>query len=441
MPLADTVAARPSQAAQCFRGREPGHSQVAARGSMAYLRACQRRLPTMSEACSSESARPDLAVFIPSFAGGGAERVAFFVARALADAGLRVDLVAACGHGELAHERLPGVKKVSLNAVTEVLAAPSWVRYLKRARPRCAISMVRTANLTSAIGAYLVPEVPIILSFHLAIRAMPEAQWWFRRHFGFAPERFLYKRAAHVLGVSRGLTEEVMDVFDIPPHKAGTILNPREPRDASSDIDPEHEAFFEKPVILGVGRLTPQKNFSMLLRAFAHIAEPRDLHLLILGEGPDREKLETQACELGIADRVFLPGFVESPPVYMRRARVFALSSCNEGFPMVLIEALQAGTAIVSTDARFGPRELLRDGAFGRLTPVGNHVRFARALEAELDEPDIGLDARRAQRDEWLARLDPKVIADQYLAVVRDIGAMGARDDPAAAPAVGSSCD
>ncbi len=375
----------------------------------------------MSDAVSTDNVRPDLAVFIPSFAGGGAERVAFFVARALSDAGLRVDLVTARGHGELADEPLPGVTKVNLNAITEILAAPAWIRYLRRARPRCAISMVRTANLSSGIGAYFVPEVPLIVSLHLAVRAMPEAQWWFRRWFGFAPERFLYKRAAHVLGVSQGLVTEAAETFDIPPHKIGAILNPREPRDEFADISSEHEAFFEKPVILGVGRLVPQKNFPMMLCAFARIAERRDLHLVILGEGPDREALEAQARELGIADRVFFPGFVESPPAYMRRARIFALSSRNEGLGIVIIEALQAGTAIVSTDATFGPRELLRDGAFGRLTPVGDDERFAEALEAELDEPDIGPDARRAEREAWLARLDPEVIAAQYLALVREI--------------------
>jgi glycosyltransferase involved in cell wall biosynthesis len=375
----------------------------------------------MSEAVSAKSARPDVAVFIPSFAGGGAERVAFFVARALSDAGLRVELVAACGHGALADEPLPGVTKVSLNVVTEFLAAPAWIRYLKRARPRCAISMVRTANLSSAIGAHFVPEVPIILSLHLAIRAQPEAQWWFRRRFGLAPERFLYRRVAHVLGVSHGLAEEASSAFDIPSHKVSAILNPREPRDAFADIGPEHESFFEKPVILGVGRLSSQKNFPMMLRAFARIAERRDLHLVILGEGPDRAALEAQARELGIADRVFFPGFVDSPPAYMRRARIFALSSYNEGFPMVLIEALQTGTAIVSTDSHFGPRELLRDGDFGRLTPVGDEERFAQALEAELDAKDVGPDCRRAEREAWLSRLDPDVIAAEYLALVRSI--------------------
>jgi len=92
----------------------------------------------MSHVDSSAAVRPDLALFIPSYAGGGAERVALFVAQALADAGMRVDLVVACGRGELRDEPLAGVNKVELGAVTEILSAPGWVRYLKRVRPRCA---------------------------------------------------------------------------------------------------------------------------------------------------------------------------------------------------------------------------------------------------------------------------------------------------------------
>ena len=102
---------------------------------------------TMSDVASSTSARPDLAILIPSYAGGGGERVGLFLARSLAAAGLRVDLVVACAHGALRDEPLPGVNKVELGAVTEILAAPAWTRYLKRVRQRCAMSMIHTANL------------------------------------------------------------------------------------------------------------------------------------------------------------------------------------------------------------------------------------------------------------------------------------------------------
>ena len=159
----------------------------------------------------------------------------------------------------------------------------------------------------------------------------------------------------------------------------------------------------------------------MLLEAFAEAVASRDIHLVILGEGPQRAALAAQARRLGVSDRVFLPGFVENPQAYMRRARVFALSSRNEGFPGALIEAMETGAAIVSTDCPFGPREILDDERFGRLVPVGDSKAFSEALAAELDDHDVGHDARRAERADWMQQFEPESITTRYRDLVREV--------------------
>jgi glycosyltransferase involved in cell wall biosynthesis len=375
----------------------------------------------MREKTSISDSRPDLALLIPSYAGGGGERVAFFLARTLAEAGLKVDLVVARARGELRDEPLPGVRKVELGAWDEFLAAPAWVRYLKRARPRCAMSMIHTANFASGVGAKLVPEVPVIVNLRIAANCDPAAQWWFRSWFGFGPERRLYQRAARVVGVSQGVADEAAEVFDLPPSRVLSIPNPRKSRETSPEIAPEHEPIFDKPVVLGVGRLAPQKDFPTLLDAFAEVSRSRDMHLLILGEGPERSSLLEQARALGVAERVFLPGFVPNPQAYLRRSRVFVLSSRNEGFPGALIEAMEAGAAIVSTDCPFGPSEILDGGRHGRLVSVSDSVALAAALEAELAQPDVGPLARSAERAEWMRQFDPDVITGRYLALIREV--------------------
>lgn len=347
--------------------------------------------------------------------------MALFLARTLAESGLRVDLVVACAHGELRDEPLPGVNKVELGAITEILAAPAWIRYIRRVRPRCAMSMIHTANFSSGLGARFDSDVPIIVNLRIALQCDPAVQWWFRKWFGFGTERFLYRRAARVVGVSQGLADEAAELFNLPPDKVLSIPNPRRSRDASMQIAREHEPWFDKPVILGVGRLAPQKDFAMLLRSFAELGPERDVHLVILGKGPERAALETQARDMGIADRVFFSGFVPNPEAYMRRARVFALSSRNEGFPGALIEALEAGTAIVSTDCPFGPREVLDEGRWGQLVPVGDAHTLAMAIVAELERPDVGHAARRAERAEWMRRYDTHVITDRYADLVRTV--------------------
>ena len=125
------------------------------------------------------------------------------------------------------------------------------------------------------------------------------------------------------------------------------------------------------PVILSAGRLVGQKDFSTLIRAFAQVVKSRPARLVILGEGRERGALAALARELGVAEGVDLPGFVANPFAWMARARVFAVSSIYEGLSMVLVEAMACGTPVVSTDCPHGPRELLEDGRWGRLVPVG----------------------------------------------------------------------
>jgi len=141
---------------------------------------------------------------------------------------------------------------------------------------------------------------------------------------------------------------------------------------------------------VAVGRLQMQKDYPTLLHAFAQVRKNRPVRLLILGEGKDRLALEELIKELGLEQDVSLPGFVMNPYAYMARASLFVLSSRWEGLPTVLIEALCCGTPVVSTDCPSGPREILRDGQYGQLVPVGDVDGLAQAIEAALNSKAPG---------------------------------------------------
>jgi glycosyltransferase involved in cell wall biosynthesis len=136
-----------------------------------------------------------------------------------------------------------------------------------------------------------------------------------------------------------------------------------------------------------MGRLTRQKDFPSLLRAFAKVRAERPCKLVILGEGGDREKLERLARELGIDEDFYLPGFAPNPYKYLRRADLFVLSSAWEGSPNVLTEALALGIPVVATDCPSGPREVLDGGKFGPLVRVGDVDGLAEAMRQVLDHP------------------------------------------------------
>jgi glycosyltransferase involved in cell wall biosynthesis len=142
------------------------------------------------------------------------------------------------------------------------------------------------------------------------------------------------------------------------------------------------------PVILAVGRLTEQKDFPNLIRAYARLRQRRSVRLVILGEGEARGELEDLIARLGLAEDVYLPGFVDNPFAWMRQARLFALSSRWEGLPSVLIQAMACGAQVVSTDCPSGPAEILEDGRWGRLVPVGDPEALAAAMDAALDDDE-----------------------------------------------------
>lgn len=141
------------------------------------------------------------------------------------------------------------------------------------------------------------------------------------------------------------------------------------------------------PVVLAAGGLRPVKDHTTLLKAFALVAGERTVRLVIIGDGSERDRLYELARKLGIASSVDLPGFQRNPFAWMARAHVFVMSSIFEGAPNALIQAMACGTTVVSTDCPGGTREILGDGAWGALTPVGNHRALAAAISEALNNP------------------------------------------------------
>jgi glycosyltransferase involved in cell wall biosynthesis len=166
------------------------------------------------------------------------------------------------------------------------------------------------------------------------------------------------------------------------------------------------------PVIISAGRLEKAKDFHTLIRAFSILRSKRDAKLIILGEGSERNSLTQLVSSLGLPEHVDLHGFVDNPHKYIKRAKVFALSSAWEGLPTVLIEALACGVAIVSTDCKSGPREILLDGRLGALVPVGAAKALSEALEVALIAPSI------PTAEKCLSRFSVETSVNQYMAVV-----------------------
>ena len=164
-------------------------------------------------------------------------------------------------------------------------------------------------------------------------------------------------------------------------------------------------------MIAAAARLTHQKDIPTLLRAFAIVLKERTAGLVIMGEGPELDSLKQLASQLRIANYVVFTGFVPNPYIHMATADLFVLSSCYEGLPNALLEAVLLGTPCVSTDCFHGPREILEGGRLGRLVPVGDAAALGAAMLAELDSPT----STRAERQASIrSRYDVEWVIDRY---------------------------
>ncbi len=194
-----------------------------------------------------------------------------------------------------------------------------------------------------------------------------------------------YRFANHIIAVSQGAAKSLEKFAFLKTGKASFIYNPIITADlyknASRHVS--HRWFKAKhpPVIIAVGRFHPQKNFPLLLEAFAEVRlRYSKARLLILGDGAERPKLEALVKKLGLSGSVEMPGFVANPYAYMRRAKLFVLSSDYEGLPTVLVEALACGCPVVATNCPSGPDEILQGGKYGQLVTPGNKEELCAAI-------------------------------------------------------------
>jgi glycosyltransferase involved in cell wall biosynthesis len=358
-----------------------------------------------------------IAFFLPTLVGGGAERVTVNLAQGMSERGLPVDLVVAAAEGAFLNQLPPAVRLVDLHAPRVLRSLFPLTSYLRRERPRALVSAMSHANLIALWAARLARQgTPVIATVHNTMSQSTPQQG--RLAGGMWPHllRAFYPWASSVVAVSQGAAEDLARSSKLPRDRVHVVYNPviTPATVAQASERPEHPWFAQgnPPVILGAGRLTRQKDFPTLVHAFAKVRQRRPARLMILGEGEDRPLLEALAHELGVADDVALPGFRENAMSYMAGSAVFVLSSGWEGLPTVLIEALAAGTRVVSTDCPSGPREILQDGRLGALVPVGDVGALSRAIDEALDAP------RETVPPEVLAPFTRDVAVDHYLSLI-----------------------
>lgn len=348
-----------------------------------------RKGQTLNTIETDTDARRHITIFLPSLRGGGAERVMVILANGLAARGHKVDLVLAKAEGPYLTDVLEAVRIIDLAAPRVLRGLLPLMRYLRQERPDVMLSALNYANIVAILARKLARvRMRLVVSERSSLKRTP---------IGLAGRgtrllmRFLYPLADGVICISKGIERDMQRLIGVSANKTVTIYNPVEIERIlamkNAPLDHPWFAISAEPLILAAGRLTAVKDYPTLIRAFAHLRAKRHARLVILGQGEDEVALKALASELGIAADTKFIGFHSNPFAWMARCDLYVMSSASEGFGNVLAEAMVCGAKIVSTDCPSGPTEILEDGRWGRLVPVGDSTQLASAMAEALDDP------------------------------------------------------
>jgi len=345
-----------------------------------------------------------ISVFLPDFRGGGAEKVNLLLLRSFLDKGYDVDLVLLRRQGAFLDQVPSQVRIIDLEAKRIRNGFIPLVRYLREHRPDALLASMWPLTTLAVLAAKVARfRGRVIVSEHNALTRSVRSDGVVGVALR-ASMRWINGRADVVVGVSQGVIDD-LHALGLPEDVGRVIHNP-----VAISAEPEVPAIWSGHPwfkyrrahrLIAVGSLKEQKDYPTLLAAIKKVVESgTDVSLLILGTGSLQGELEEQRRALGLKDHVHFGGFVSAPGPFYRAAGLFVLSSAWEGFGNVIVEALAAGTPVVSTDCRSGPAEILENGRYGRLVPVADHQALALAIGESLSA-NHDLEALRARANDF----------------------------------------
>ena len=332
-----------------------------------------------------------LALLLPQLGPGGLAVFGVRLAEAMTAAGWEVDLVLMDASRSVLPPPPAAVGVVDLGATRVARAVAPFVRYLRRRRPAAVVASLPSANLVALTAARVAGVATrVVVSEHNPLSAVIPIT---PRHRRVLPAviRRAYRRADAVVAVSPAVADDLAKLASLPRRRIDVVYSPvLTPEIFDLKDEPVQHPWFgngEPPVVLSAGRLTGQKDYATLVRAFALVRAETSARLVILGEGDEREPLSRLVADLGLHDDVAFPGWVANPYAYMARAPVFALSSAYEGLGIALVEALALGAHVVSTRCGGGLSALPNGERLGRLVPIGDVHALAAAVRDALRQP------------------------------------------------------
>ena len=351
-----------------------------------------------------------------NLAFGGVQKTVVNLANALHSRNLHVELVVLQDQNPLASQLNPAIRVTYFGSNNYLKSLWLLRKYLKEIQPDAVFANLFVPNTLSLTAGLSIRKRPkIILGIHNTYSKEILTRPFPRSMIEHIILKYLFPLADGVNICSHEAAADLVSTLKRNFRNLNVIYNPvitPEIKPLSAEKN-DHPWFQDgaPPVILGIGRITKQKDFATLIRAFQLLNQKVDSRLIILGDGEEKQNLLRLIHNYNLKEKIELMGFVQNPYKFIADASLFVLSSNYEGLPTVLIEANYLECKIVSTACKSGPREILLDGKYGSLVSTENPAEMALAMEKQIKSPKINVDAK------WTNLFSVNSIVDQYISL------------------------
>ena len=356
-------------------------------------------------------------ICIPSLRMGGAAKIALNLSEQYLEEGIEVTIILTDGNSnDPDFSALPvGLKVIKLprinmhHFIRPFMNAYQLLKYFREIKPDAILAVRHDASVIAALawklngrkGRFVIRDInPITKTLN-------------RNAVMVAMIKSAYRGATAVIANSDDVAQALKDKQWLPAEKIYKIDNPVLTKSffskAKMEISDPWLDSSNSPLIITIGRLDQMKDQATLIKAFALVRKETDARLMLVGDGPERPNLRKLVKDLELGDSVALPGAMQNPYPYLKRASVFVLSSKYEGFGNVLVEALSLGKKVVSSACTGGPAYILKSGVYGSLFPVGDYKALAQQILSALAKQQDPEPLIRRSRD-----FSAEVIAGAY---------------------------
>lgn len=314
--------------------------------------------------------------FIPNFSGGGAENSACELSNEFIKNNIHTEIIVTQDFGPTKKILSKEVKIKNLNSKKMIFSLFKFSKYIIEKKPNYVITNLNHASFIALLAKRLFKfRTKIIITFVNKINFNLQISNIKNLIYVYFI-KFLIGSDTNIITITKGIKDDLINNWNFNK-KLITVIYPPSNIDKINHLmnkkndDPLFKNKKNK-YILSVGRLNKQKDHVTLIKAFKLVIQKFDVELILIGEGDEYQKLKKLTKKLEIETKIHFRKYTLNPYYYMKNCDLFILSSRWEGFAIVLVNALQCNIPIISTDCEYGPKEILENGKWGKLSKVGN---------------------------------------------------------------------